>query len=184
MDDLITAHQRSMTIDRTSTRPAAETLPTAPDAPPRPSVYVHAGQMFASPVGTEITTILGSCVAICLWDSASGVGGMNHFMLPFEKSAGTPSLRHGDYATAQLLLELTRFGASVRRLRAKIFGGASILQSFQQGGGGDLGLKNVDLARTLLQNERISIVGEDVGGSRGRKLIFSSDSGEARVKRL
>lgn len=182
MDDLIAAHQRSMVVDRSATRAAA--LPaTSVDVAPRATVYVHAGQMFASPLGTEITTILGSCVAICLWDSATGIGGINHYMLPYEKGSSSPSLRHGDYATEQLLGELTRFGASRRRLQAKVFGGACILQSFQQSGS-DLGQKNVDLARALLQAEHIPIVGEDVGGPRGRKLIFSSDSGEALVKRL
>ncbi|MEO8033338.1 MAG: chemotaxis protein CheD [Acidobacteriota bacterium] len=182
MDDLITAHQRSMAVDRSSVRAAAPSA-TSVDVAPRPTVYVHAGQMFASPVGTEITTILGSCVAICLWDSAVGIGGLNHYMLPVDKGSSRSSLRHGDSATEQLLAELARFGASRRRLQAKIFGGACILRGFQQGGS-DLGQKNVDVARTLLQNEHIPIVGEDVGGPRGRKLIFSSDNGEALVKRL
>jgi chemotaxis protein CheD len=153
------------------------------DVRPRPTVYVHAGQMFASPVGTDITTILGSCVAICLWDPNNGVGGMNHYMLPLEKSTISPSLRHGDYASEQLLLALTRFGASPYRLQAKIFGGACILEGFQNGGS-DLGQKNIEQARTFLQAENIPIAGEDIGGLRGRKLIFSSDSGEALVKRL
>lgn len=150
---------------------------------PEPLLYVHAGQMFASPVGTEITTILGSCVAVCLWDSFTGIGGINHFMLPSERSGVNPSLRHGDYAIDQLVMELERFGAQRGRLQAKIFGGACILQSFQQGGG-ELGEKNVLVARARLEAERIPVVGEDVGGARGRKLIFSTDSGAALVKRL
>jgi chemotaxis protein CheD len=153
------------------------------DTPPRPSVYMHAGQMFASPVGTEVTTILGSCVAICIWDAGSGVGGVNHYMLSYDRGAASHSLRYGDYATEQLLLALSRFGAVSSRLEAKIFGGACILQSFQQAGS-ELGQKNVELARTLLKAARIPVLSEDVGGSRGRKLIFSTDSGEALVKRL
>src|SRR6266550_3731531 len=127
----------------------------------------------------DITTILGSCVAICLWDAASGIGGMNHYMLSSDRGA----LRYGKHATEELLLALSRFGAEHGRLQAKVFGGACILSSFQQAGS-DLGQKNVDLARALLLAERIPIAGEDVGGARGRKLIFSTDSGEALVKRL
>ncbi len=182
LTDLITAHQRSMAVERPSA-PVSISLSDAVDAAPRPTVYVHAGQVFASPVGTDVTTILGSCVAICLWDAAIGVGGINHYMLSLDRSAASPSLRHGGFATEELLLALSRFGAVRSRLQAKVFGGACILQSFRQGGS-DLGQKNVDMARSLLQAEHIHIVGEDVGGPRGRKLIFSTDSGEALVKRL
>ncbi len=182
LNGLITAHQRNMAVERASA-PAPSSPFAAVDEGPRPTVYVHAGQLFASPVGTDVTTILGSCVAICLWDAAVGIGGMNHYMLSFDRGAATPSLRHGNYATEELLLALRRFGAVPGRLQAKVFGGASILQGFQQGGN-ELGQKNIDLARELLLVERIPIVSEDVGGPRGRKLIFSTDSGEALVKRL
>jgi chemotaxis protein CheD len=182
LNGLLTAHQLTMAIERTSADAPSSQLPAANERP-RPNVYVHAGQLFASPVGTDVTTILGSCVAICLWDTVAGIGGMNHYMLSFDRGAASMSLRQGNYATEELLLALSRFGAVRGRLRAKIFGGACILQSFQQGGS-DLGQKNVELARALLEGERISIVGEDVGGPRGRKLIFSTDSGEALVKRL
>ena len=182
INGLITAHQRSMAVERVAT-PAASPSLAAADERPRPTVYVHAGQLFVSPVGTDVTTILGSCVAICLWDAATGIGGLNHYMLSFDRGAATSSLRHGHFATEELLLALSRFGAVGSRLQAKVFGGACVLQSFQQGGS-ELGQKNIDLARELLQAERIPIVGEDIGGPRGRKLIFSTDSGEARVKRL
>lgn len=171
-----------MTVER-DPRPATILALAAIDDTPRPSVYVHAGQLFASPVGTDVITILGSCVAICLWDAGSAVGGMNHYMLSFDRGNINPSLRQGNHATQELLLALDRFGAVRGRLQAKVFGGACILQSFQQGGS-DLGQKNVDLARALLEAEGIPIAGEDVGGPRGRKLIFSTDSGEALVKRL
>lgn len=182
LNGLLTAHQRSMAVERTSSPDSSSSF-DAVDEGPRPTVYVHAGQLFASPIGTDVTTILGSCVAICLWDAAIGIGGMNHYMLSFDRGTVSPSLRHGKHATEELLLTLSRFGAVRGRLQAKVFGGACILPSFQQGSS-DLGQKNIDLARALLLAERIPIVGGDVGGPRGRKLIFSTDSGEARVKRL
>jgi chemotaxis protein CheD len=191
LNDLINDHWQSLAAagsHDSSEGPSAVPLAAVSgegeaDTPPRPAVYMHAGQMFASPVGTEVTTILGSCVAICIWDAGSGIGGVNHYMLSYARGAASHSLRYGDYATEQLLLALGRFGAVSSRLQAKIFGGACILQSFQQAGS-ELGQKNVDLARTRLRAARIPVLSEDVGGSRGRKLIFSTDSGEALVKRL
>ncbi|HXH42207.1 MAG TPA: chemotaxis protein CheD [Thermoanaerobaculia bacterium] len=182
LTDLITAHQRSMAVERAS-GPVPSSSSAAIEVVPRPTVYVHAGQVFASPVGTDVTTILGSCVAICLWDTKSGIGGINHYMLSLDRAAASNSLRHAGFATEELLLALSRFGVVRSRLQAKVFGGACILQSFRQGGS-DLGQKNVEMARSLLQTEHIPVVGEDVGGPRGRKLIFSTDSGEALVKRL
>jgi chemotaxis protein CheD len=191
LNDLLHDHWRTLSAAApggSSDGPAARPLTAISregetDTPPRPSVYMHAGQMFASPVGTEVTTILGSCVAVCIWDAGNGVGGVNHYMLSYDRGAASHSLRYGDYATEQLLSALSKFGAVASRLQAKIFGGACILQSFQHAGS-ELGQKNIEQAQTLLRAAHIPIVGEDVGGSRGRKLIFSTDSGEALVKRL
>ncbi len=88
-----------------------------------------------------------------------------------------------DYATEHLLAALRRFGAVRGRLRGKIFGGACVLPSFQRAGG-ELGAKNVMVARAHLEAEGILVAGEDIGGIRGRKLIFSTDTGEALVKLL
>src|SRR5258708_14774531 len=133
-----------MAVERASA-PAPSSPFAAVDEGPRPTVYVHAGQLFASPVGTDVTTILGSCVAICLWDAAVGIGGMNHYMLSFDRGAATPSLRHGNYATEELLLALRRFDRGPRRPPAEGFGGASLPPGVAQGGKA-LGPKETGLA--------------------------------------
>lgn len=150
---------------------------------PRPSVYMHAGQMFVSPVATDVITILGSCVAVCVYDPDGTIGGLNHFMLPTDPQAAQSSLRYSNYAVDALIEEMIRFRAVSSRLVAKIFGGACVLQPFQKAAN-DLGTRNIAAARASLAHRSIPVINEDVGGVRGRKLIFSTDSGTALVKAL
>ena len=146
-------------------------------------VYLHAGQLFVSQEPTQATTILGSCVAICLWDPTIRVGGLNHFMLPNDIGTSCASPRYATFATATLLDNLVGLGCDRRRLQAKIFGGARVLSAFQRAGH-DLGTQNIEVARLRLAEQRIPIVSEDVGGSHGRKLIFRTDNGMALVKKV
>lgn len=147
------------------------------------NLYLHPGQMVASATPCSISTILGSCVAVCIWDEGTGVGGMNHFLLPHFAGQGTASARFGNVATEELLRRLEDAGANRRSMRAKIFGGASVVEALR-GVGGSLGRSNVELARKLLIDAGIPLVAEDVEGSRGRKLIFRTDDGSARVRLL
>lgn len=143
--------------------------------------FLHAGQLFAAAEPTEIVTILGSCVAVCLYDAARGVGGANHFMLPGR--AATPSPRYAKDAFELLLAQLLALGARRSRLEAKLFGGASMLKLGTESNG-DLGMRNIEAARIELQEGRIPVVSEDVGGNRGRKLVFSTADGSALVKQV
>src|SRR5579859_1268958 len=88
------------------------------------AVYLHAGQLVVATEPTQITTVLGSCVAICLWDPALRIGGMNHYMLPINPAASEGTARFADSATCALVEGLMAAGASSGRLEAKIFGGA------------------------------------------------------------
>jgi chemotaxis protein CheD len=164
---------------------AARPLPAAePDAPApagRRAVYLHAGQLavFAEPAA--ITTILGSCVSVCLLDPERGVGGMNHFLLPLHVERER-SLRFGTVAVPQLVDDVVRAGGRRDALQAKVFGGASVIGAFS--GGRQLGRENVDLALRLLADERIPVLDQDVGGSKGRKVIFHVDDGAVWVRQL
>jgi chemotaxis protein CheD len=146
----------------------------------RQRVYLHAGQLYASAESTEIVTILGSCVSVCLFDTARGVGGLNHFMLPNESTNVSP--RYARHAMDMLLAQLIAFGAKRSRLEAKVFGGASVLKTGDSGL--DLGLRNIEAARARLVQEQIPIVAEDVGGNRGRKLVFITSDGTALIKQV
>ena len=161
------------------------------DAAPSPSdegqdlirVYLQPGQLYASAQPSAVTTVLGSCVAICLWDPVAGVGGMNHYLLPFFAGAGRGTPRFGNVAMGQLLERLLAAGAVRGRLQAKVFGGACVLEAFQARQG-HLGEKNASVAFRLLEELAIPLVSRDVGGRSGRKLIFHSDTGSAWVARL
>lgn len=143
-------------------------------------VYLHAGNMHVSRDSAQVITILGSCVAVCLWDRLTRVGGINHFMLPSDIGVQTASLRYANFAMTELFRQMTELGAETRRMEAKLFGGACVLGSIRAGQ--DLGSKNVEAARVRLAEERIKVVAEDVGGNRGRRLVFRTWDGSALLK--
>jgi chemotaxis protein CheD len=152
-----------------------------PDLGARALVYLHAGQLVAAAVPTAITTVLGSCVAVCLHDAEARVGGMNHFLLPHHVERER-SARFGNVAVPQLVDAVLRAGAQRRRLVAKVFGGAAVLAGL--GVGRRLGEENAALAVRLLQEAGIPVRDVDVGGNRGRKLVFVTDDGIAWVRAL
>jgi chemotaxis protein CheD len=146
-------------------------------------VYVQPGQVHVFTGPAEAVAILGSCVAVCLWDPYAGVAGMNHFMLPTLAGVGAESCRHGTLAMRTLHEKLLAAGAQPPRLRARVFGGATIGIAV-----GDpehhLGTRNARLALAALEERRIPIVGKDVGGGKSRKLVFWSGTGEAQISLL
>lgn len=148
------------------------------------AAYLHAGHILVSRDPCRVTTVLGSCVAVGVWDPVSGIGGINHFLLPDRLGAGAPSPRFGNVAVHALIEGVIAAGAHRHALRAKVFGGACVLRAFQKDGAWHLGSKNVDVARRLLREEGIPIAVEDVEGTRGRKLIFQTHDGAAWVRSL
>jgi chemotaxis protein CheD len=148
----------------------------------RSRYYLQAGHLFADAHPTAVTTILGSCVSVCIWDGAMEVGGINHYLLPHRIGAESANARFGSLATIELIQKVEMLGARRRGLRAKIFGGASTLGPTS--GRPSAGKLNADLAVDMLQEERIPVVAVDVGGTHGRKIIFHTDSGETFVRLL
>lgn len=165
----------------TSTAPLPAPTMSLPTTPPR-QLYLQPGQVFASADPALITTVLGSCVCVCLWDPRHGAGGANHYLLP-ERVGAEHSLRFGHAAMEELVEQMEGVGAPRRLLQAKVFGGASVIRSFERGNG-HLGERNLEVARRFLERERIPVVAEDVGGRRGRKLLFDTCTGMVSVKLL
>ena len=153
-----------------------------PQPRPKPQVYLHPGQIVVTSEPGTVTTILGSCVAVCLWDAKTRVAGVNHFLLPKNPAPGTSDARYGDTAMEALIGAMWKQGAALDRVVAKIFGGAGVLPF--TGKHGSIGTQNADLARLVLQRRSIEIAIEQTGGSRGRKLIFDTGDGGAWVKEL
>jgi chemotaxis protein CheD len=150
--------------------------------PAYPTVFVHPGQFHVSSAPSLVTTILGSCVSVFLWDEMRAVGGVNHFLLP-ETTGGGASGRFGTSAVRELIARTLDLGATRASLDAVIIGGANVLDAFR-GGAEHLGQRNVVVARSLLADEGIRICGEDTGGNRGRRVAFSFIDGSVKVRRL
>ena len=155
---------------------------TGPAARVRRPHFLHPGQLIASPAPALVTTILGSCVAVCLWDTAAGVGGVNHFILPFGPGGDPAPHRFGGPATRDLIGRLLQLGASRQTLQAKAFGGASTAPG--RGAAEALGFRNVARALEVLEAEGIPVTARDTEGSRGRKVLFQTDDGAAWVRAL
>ncbi|HEX6159410.1 MAG TPA: chemotaxis protein CheD [Thermoanaerobaculia bacterium] len=140
------------------------------------TAYLHPGQLLTAAHATLVSTVLGSCVAVCLWDPVTRVGGMNHFLLPMGKGP-----RYGNDAMSRLLDAMTARGASVARMVAKVFGGSCVIPGFT-GARKAIGTQNVEAAQQFLAAHSIPVRGEQTGGRRGRKLLFHTGTGRAYVK--
>ena len=130
-----------------------------------------------------IATLLGSCVAVCLYDAQLHLAGMNHFLLPkINKRAHADHdvVLSGDYAMEVLLNAMMQKGARKTRITAKAFGGGSIHASRQF----DVGRSNVEFAVQWLREENIPLVASDFGGSYSRKLLLHPDTGDAFCRRM
>jgi chemotaxis protein CheD len=149
------------------------------------SVKILPGQYYAAEGEGSISTLLGSCVSTCLWDPVRRVGGMNHFMLPGEASQSPSpwavSARFGVYAMDVLINEMVHLGADRRRLVAKVFGGARVLQGFDKL---DVGAMNARFVLNFLEEEAIPIAAQDLLGDSPRKVHFFPATGKVQVRRL
>lgn len=157
-----------------------------PSVPPPASPLAHyltPGNIFASGEPTIITTIVGSCVAICLWEPALGVGGVNHYVLPSCPNLNLALGRFGDTAFQQLVDRLAALGATPRSLQARLVGGACMISAFRERDS-HLGHQNVAVGLMMLRAAGIRVVQQDTGGSQGRKLIFRTDDGSAAIQLL
>ncbi|WP_370682499.1 chemoreceptor glutamine deamidase CheD [Comamonas sp. GB3 AK4-5] len=144
------------------------------------AVKVLPGEYFVTSENMAIVTVLGSCIAACLWDSSLNVGGMNHFMLP-DGDAGDVSGRYGSYAMELLINEMMKLGARRESMQAKIFGGGAVMANFTTM---NVGERNTDFVTQYLNTERIPIVSEDVLDIYPRKVVYFPTTGKALVKRL
>ena len=127
---------------------------------------------------TVLTTILGSCIAACIWDGVAGIGGMNHFLLPGDGLRRQPAgdaMRFGVHAMELLLNALLRRGAQKSCMQAKLFGGARVIKGLT-----DIGEMNAHFAEGFLREEGINLVGGSLRGEQGRRIQFWPVTGRAR----
>ncbi len=132
-----------------------------------------------------IVTVLGSCVAACIRDRVSGIGGMNHFMLPDgsgeTNNPNSASMRYGAYAMEVLINQVLKAGARRENLEAKVFGGGNVLRGFTAI---NVGERNAQFVRDFLRAEKIRVVAEDLNDIHPRKVYFFPATGKVLVKKL
>lgn len=143
------------------------------------STYISQGEFAVeSSPNVTISTILGSCIAACIWDPVAQVGGMNHFLLPNgPQTSEEGASSFGANAMELLINTLTRSGAQRNRLRAKVFGGAEMYRGLT-----DAGTRNVKFVLSYLEREGIPCDAQSLGGSQARRIEFTPASGRARQK--
>ncbi|MDM8543612.1 chemotaxis protein CheD [Desulfococcaceae bacterium HSG7] len=144
---------------------------------------LHVGEYHASKAPLILNTILGSCVAVCLFDPVQRIGGMNHILMPgtlnlknFDMSA-----RYGINAMELLINRIMNLGGDRCRLQAKLFGGAHLIPSIPEND--SIGKRNADFSKKFLNKEGIKIINADLGGHATRKIYFHTDTGKVFLKR-
>jgi chemotaxis protein CheD len=147
---------------------------------------ISPGEYYYTDKNMLIVTVLGSCVSACIRDKISGIGGMNHFMLPDSAKADkdnpvSESMRYGTYAMEVLINQLLRNGARRENLEAKIFGGGNVLRSFTTNNVGD---RNAEFVKKYLKDEGIKVTGEDLLDIYPRKVYYFPKTGKVLVKKL
>jgi chemotaxis protein CheD len=140
--------------------------------------YLIPGKIFAAAQPFAISTIVGSGVALCLWDSEHKIGGANHFILPEGPEDGVNATRYANVANPTLLKRMLDLGAHLNSLEARIFGGSLPGVTFSTGGD-CLGDRNVHAVTHFLRLNGIRLIQSEVGGTHGRKLVFQTDDGRA-----
>ncbi len=141
--------------------------------------FLYPGQLFVTHDPIIISTILGSCAAVCLWDTHKKAGGMNHYLLPEGLNEGPNRLRYGNVANPELLKRVLALGCETRHLQAKIFGGSS---AFSADPTQSVGSRNVELAEDFLRSAGIPVVERDISGKRGRRLAFQVFDGVTTIR--
>jgi chemotaxis protein CheD len=148
---------------------------------------LHPGDYYVASDGELISTVLGSCVSACIRDAHRRIGGMNHFMLPVDRSEGSgawggtasAATRFGNVAMERLINEILKRGGQRADLEVKLVGGGKVLDALT-----DVGARNIRFVRQYVQAEGFRVIGEDLGDLYPRKVLYNPQSGSVQVKRL
>ncbi len=144
--------------------------------------FLHPSTLWVGKDPNWITTVLGSCVAVCLFDKKRNIAGINHFMLPYWNGDGLESPKYGNVAILQLVQKMLDNGAKKEDLVCKIFGGAEVLG--EQYSVFNVGQRNIELAYKMIAELGLSVFSSSTGGKQGRKIHFNTATGEVLQKYL
>ncbi|MFN7121828.1 MAG: chemoreceptor glutamine deamidase CheD [Hydrogenophaga sp.] len=143
------------------------------------AVKVLPGEYYVTADDMMVMTVLGSCIAACIYDPRVRVGGMNHFMLP--DGGMDAGGRYGSFAMELLINEMMKLGARRETMQAKVFGGGQVMHTFTTM---NVGERNTQFVLDYLQTERIAVISKDVLDIHPRKVCYFPATGKAMVKRL
>jgi chemotaxis receptor (MCP) glutamine deamidase CheD len=163
-----------MKYSQVSNRPARSLSVPHPGLPLEQRKRIYIGEIVASATPMVLQTLLGSCVAVCLRDPVTGVGGMNHILIP----GRCDGARCGVNAMELLINAIMQRGGDRRRLVAKVFGGANVLPALQSPTAGE---QNAAFVRNFLATERIALVAQRLGGTHAVQVHFRTDTGKTIV---
>jgi chemotaxis protein CheD len=150
-----------------------------------PGVTLHPGEVLMSDEPLAVTTILGSCIAVCMYDPMTSRGAICHASLPMAPVVlHKEPFRYADEAILYLLERFRRLGIPTSRLKVKVFGGADVLANSRRDGYVTIGKQNTMAALETLGWQNIKPSVTETGGDRGRKLVFVTNTGEVYVKRI
>ena len=141
--------------------------------------YLEPGHIYVSSGIGAVQTVLGSCVAVCLWDAELRCGGMNHFLYPQTNNKEQATPKYGNVATVALIKLMLEEGCSIEGMSAHILGGGH-----PDGAENSTGYRNVEVARKILREKGIKVLSEDIGGSVGRKIVFDLATGHVAVLKV
>ncbi len=139
--------------------------------------YLYPSTLFVDRNRYKVTTVLGSCIAVCLYDTKLKIGGINHFMLPLWNGQGLASPKYGNVAIEKLIMGMERLGSTHENMVAKVFGGSNLSDGILR-----IGSRNTQTGLDYLEKEKIRVVAQSVGGSIGRKIIFDTYTSEVMMK--
>lgn len=148
-------------------------------------VNIFVGEYYITDKSEIISTLLGSCVSVCLMDTSNNVYGMNHFLLPGnieDKVDISESARFGVHSMEQLITSMEKIGAERKYIQAKMFGGGKIIDVISNAI--TVNIDNINFTRYFLTSHGIPLMSEDVGGVEGRRIYFNTFDGSVYVEKV
>jgi chemotaxis protein CheD len=137
--------------------------------------YLLPGELIVTAGAMKISTVLGSCVAVCLYDREKKIAGMNHYMLPFNKINDPKRFKYGDTSMDDMLEQMINTGARKHKIEARIYGGSSMFNETKAFF--NIGTQNLGVAVNFLRENNIPVNAAETGGKTGRKVIFDTSAG-------
>ncbi|HKK90438.1 MAG TPA: chemotaxis protein CheD [Desulfobacteraceae bacterium] len=148
--------------------------------PDTTNYFLQPGYIFVPDTPFTISTVIGSSVAVVLYDRKNHIGGMNHFQLPFIAEKHRATALYGNVATPALVKMVLSHGSGKKHVEAQIFGGAHDQNRCEK----NIGRENIDMAKKVLLEKSISVISEDIGGAKGRKIVFNTNTNEIAVLKV